>query len=301
MVVLGVHHVLETQTVLLHYAMREIVEAAGVEPARSTLQDEPLLRARQRVLRVVPLDITTGRGVQSNLYRVAGTCRVVFGGGHAPVGWSVGFLRAPFDAVLRATIDWRRRLVPGVDVTELGSSFPDAFLALAPLETPPTREIVARTSGDVWTANVVNNHLGGDSFSWCGYLSGVLGCDAIEATHIPIDQYPYPTTAFTMTAPRASPPLNTLRHVHAGKYDSGRWEFNQDGDQQPFEQTERYAAKSVRDRFDREMLLAYLGAVGIMADDPAFWIGGTLLQNRVTFQPRTSTLEEVRRSYGIVR
>jgi hypothetical protein len=200
-----------------------------------------------------------------------------------------------------ATIDWHRRLVPGVDLTEVSGAFPDAFLALAPLETPPTRQIVARTAGDEWTANLVNNHLGGDSVSWCGHLSGVLGCDAIEATHVPIDQYPYPTTAFTMTAPRASPPLHTLRHVHAGRYDSGRWEFSQDGEVQPFEQTERYATKRVRDRFDREMLLAYLGALGITADDPAFWIGGSLLQNRVTFQPRTSTLEEVQRSYGIVR
>jgi len=72
----------------------------------------------------------------------------------------------------------------GVDLTEVGGSFPDAFLALAPLETPPTRQIVARTSGDEWTANVVNNHLGGDSVSWCGHLSSVLGCAAIEATHI---------------------------------------------------------------------------------------------------------------------
>jgi len=224
---------------------------------------------------------------------------VVFGGGHAPIGWTVGFLRAPFATVLEVTLNWRRGLLPGVEVTALSGPFPDGFLALAPIETPPTREIIVRTAGDVWTANLVNNHLGGDSTSWCGHLSGVIGCDAIQASHIPAKQYPYPATSFEIRAPKAPGPLHTLRSVAAGKYDSGGWEFHSTGEIQPFEEADRYGAKSVRDRLDRAMLLRYLAALGINADAPNFWVGGVLLQHRVRFTPRTSALPDVRREYRI--
>jgi hypothetical protein len=91
--------------------------------------------------------------------------RVVFGGGHPPLGWGVGFVRAPFERVVAATLAWRREHLPGVEVAESHPPFPDALLALAPLETPPTREILGRTSTDEWTASVGNSHLGGDSCS----------------------------------------------------------------------------------------------------------------------------------------
>ena len=62
---------------------------------------------------------------------------------------------------------------------------------------------------------------------------------------------------------------------------------------------ERYRERLIRDRFDREMLLRYLSALGIRADAPDFWKHGVLLQHQVKFSPRTSTLDEVRRQYGI--
>jgi hypothetical protein len=223
--------------------------------------------------------------------------RVVFGGGHPPLAWGVGFVRAPYERVLQATLDWRKEHLPGVDVSELAQPFPDALLALAPIQTPPTREILARTSSDEWTANLYNSHLGGDSCSW--YMAQVLACEAVVASHIPVGQYPFPVTSFTVTAPRARPPLHQLRSVAAGKYDTGRWEFHESGEPQPFEERDRYSARLIRDRLDRDMLLRYLGALGIRADDPDFWMGGVLLQHRVTFSPRTSTLEELRRQFGI--
>jgi hypothetical protein len=221
---------------------------------------------------------------------------VVLGRGHAPLAWSVGFVRAPYDRVLAATLEWRRGLVPGVDVSDLPTSFPDALLALAPLQTPPTREVLARTVDDQWTANLYNSHLGGDSCSW--YMSRVLGCDAVVATHIPVGQYLYPVTSLTITSPRAAPPLNQLRYIGAGKY-SSKWEFHESGERQAYEELERYKAKRIRDRFDREMLLRYLDALGIHADAPDFWVGGALLQHRVTFTSRTTPLDDIRRQYGI--
>ncbi|HTQ45657.1 MAG TPA: hypothetical protein VMI75_23025 [Polyangiaceae bacterium] len=223
---------------------------------------------------------------------------IVFGCGHVPIGWTVGFLRAPFDAVAEATLAWWRKLQRQFEQVEIPAVFPDGVLALSPLQTPPTREILARTSGNEWTANLVNNHLGGDSYSWCGHLSEVIGCEAVLATHIPADQYAYPATAFMMIAPRAAPPLHTLRAVRAGRY-SERWEFYAEGEVQPFEEAERYGARRIRERLDREMLLRYLAALGIRVDDPTFWRQGVLLQQRVTYESRTSTLDELRRAYGI--
>jgi hypothetical protein len=223
--------------------------------------------------------------------------RIVFGGGHAPLGWGVGFVRAPYERVVEAALAWRREHLPGVEVVELRHPFPDALLALAPIETPSTREILARTANDEWTANLYNSHLGGDSCSW--YMAQVLACEAVVASHIPVGQYPFPATSFTMTAPRAPGPLHQLRSVAAGKYDTGRWEFHESGEPQPFEERERYAARLIRDRFDRQMLLRYLSALGIRADDPSFWKGGVLLQHLVKFSPRTTTLEDIRSEYGI--
>jgi hypothetical protein len=93
--------------------------------------------------------------------------------------------------------------------------------------------------------------------------------------------------------------LHVLRTVAAGKYDSDPWRFDATGELQPFEETERYSAKRTRDRFDRAILVRYLAALGIDVDDPAFWVGGVLLQHEVTFTPRTSALTDVQREYGI--
>jgi hypothetical protein len=233
---------------------------------------------------------------------------VLFGGPLAPLGWSVGFLRVPFVEARRATIEWRESLAERFGhrllVRECGelndgvSAFLEVMRLLDPLQTPPKKELLVGTDTG-WTMNVVNNHLGGDSVSWTGHLSDQLQCEAVLATHVPEDQYPYPSTQFELLGPKGPPPLHYVRTISAGKFDSGRWEFSAIGEPQPFEEVERYAAKRIRDRLTREMLIRYLAALEIEPDRADFFNRAVLLETDAPFASRTSTLGDTQREYGI--
>jgi hypothetical protein len=145
----------------------------------------------------------------------------------------------------------------------------------------------------------MNSHLGGDSVSWTGHLSGVLNCDGVLATHIPSDEYEFPVTQFELLGPTGQPPLRYIRTVSAGKFDSGRWEFEQIGEAQPFEEPEPYSAKRTRDRFTREMLLRYLRALGIDPDRESFYRDGIVVEQVSPRKGRQSSIAETRREYGI--
>jgi hypothetical protein len=228
--------------------------------------------------------------------RVA-TGKIVFGGPLSPVGWSVGFLRAPFAKVRLATLEWYRSLAERygfvMSTVDLALGIFDALARLDPLQTPPQRELIAGSDGE-WTAHFANSHLGGDSVSWVGHLSRVLECDGVLASHIPVGEYQYPSTQLTLEGPS-----RTSRTLAAGKYDSGRWEFLQAGAPLSFEQVERYSSKRIRDRFSREMLLAYLSALGIEPDRESFYRSMTLVQREPLIPPRVSSIADTRREYGI--
>ena len=54
----------------------------------------------------------------------------------------------------------------------------------------------------------------------------------------------------------------------------------------------------VRDRFQRGLLIEYLRALGIHADDPGWFGDGVLFQERARWERRTKTLEPARRDPG---
>lgn len=215
--------------------------------------------------------------------------RVVFGGPLSPVGWRVGFLEAPFSEVADAALRWLDELGNWAlrFRTEWLGPQPilDQLSRLDPLQTPPKRQLLV-ANGATWTAHFTNDHLGGDSTSWVGYLTGVLGCRGVIATHIPPGHYSYPSTQFSLHGPEGE-----RRWVSAGIYDKGSWEFEALGDPQPFELAER--------RLDRHLLLHNLTAVGIEADEPAAYGDGMLIRTRGPWRPRTSSVAETQREYGI--
>jgi hypothetical protein len=215
--------------------------------------------------------------------------RVVFGGPLSPVGWSVGLLEAPFAKVTSAHLSWLDELgnwVLRFRAERLGPQpILDQLARLDPLQTPPKRQLVV-ANGETWTAHFTNDHMGGDSASWVGHLAGVLGCRGVIATHIPAAHYPYPATRFSLHGPEGE-----LRWVSAGVYDEGRWELEAIGEPQPFEDADR--------QLDRDLLLHYLSVLGIEADDPAAYGEGMLVRTRGPWRPRTSSIAETQREYGI--
>ncbi len=245
------------------------------------------------------------------LRRLAALCsgvrvKVLFGGPRFPLGWTVGFLRVPFAEAYRATLQWRRALAAQfdhglrvgepVELTADGVTLLDTLRALDPLQTPSKKELLVGTDGE-WTMNLVNTHLGGDSMSWVGHLSGVLACEGIVACHVPEEQYALPATRFDLLGPTGVAPLRYIRRISAGKFDAGRWEFRASGEPQPFEEPDRYTTRRVRDRFDRAMLLRYLAAKGIEPDRDDFFRAAVLLEIEAPFRSRESSVAETQYKY----
>jgi hypothetical protein len=207
----------------------------------------------------------------------------------------VGYIERPLPEVAEAVDIWRP--LPGQSIQR----YPDEELGrllerLAPLESPYRRQLLVGTAGG-WTAYFDNQLGGGDPSPWTGYLSGVLGCRGVTATHVPVEQYPYPATSFEIFSPEGEPPLMSLRTVHAGIYDEGRWLFETNGVVQPFERPALYESRLVRDRLTRNVLLEYLAAIGIEADKPDWYQGGVLYQAALPDRPRTLTIPQARDEY----
>lgn len=69
-----------------------------------------------------------------------------------------------------------------------------------------------------------------------------------------------------------------VRYVYAHK--ESRWEFREYGERFPFEETENYSAKKIRDRLTLPMMERYCRHFGIELLDPDFYVGeGYLVQN----------------------
>lgn len=224
---------------------------------------------------------------------------VVFGGGWWPLGWHVGFVEAPFDTVVGRFRAWMEGLGRRHELDPLDGSIADQLHALLPLEAPGTRELFVRTQSD-WTAHFSNGIDGGDSWPRVSFLAGELGVRWLVATHVPREQYDYPSTQLWLGGPDGDS-LGFVRTISAGIYDSGRWEFETHGSVQSWEEPGRYQARLKRDRFTRELLLSYLGRLAIDADEPAFYGESIRVSERAlwhwTRPPRTMSLAEARRDY----
>jgi hypothetical protein len=220
---------------------------------------------------------------------------VVFGGGLWPIGQSIAFVELSLDKTLEHyegwTTDWDAR----PSFRELGDApLMDLLRALLPLEMPYRRRMLVGTVGD-WTAIFDNSRGGGDPFLPASYLSRSAGVRGIVAGHTPPEQSPHPATQLHLFGPNGTPPLMYVRTIDAGIFDEGRWRFETSGTPQPFEDLESYEARLVRDRFDRALLLKYLAALGVRADDPDWYRGGVLVTDGGSWKPGwTATLEQAR-------
>lgn len=234
-------------------------------------------------------------GPHGALDRVVGVA-ILFGGDCWPIGWQVGFLERPYHDALDGTRSWDtaerwgETELPPLDITQ-------RLLRLAPLQLPPKRQLIV-PAGERWSAHVMNSTFGGDSVSWVGCLSRRFACRGVIATHIPVGQYPFPCTQFDVLGPSGPPPLRYVRTISAGIFDSGRWSSELSGDQLAFEEVDAYQRRRIRDRFTRAMLMRYLEALGIHADDPEIYgRAGTLFESLSEYTPRTIPLPEARTAY----
>lgn len=142
-----------------------------------------------------------------------------------------------------------------------------------------------------------NSRYGGDPTAAAPYLATSMSIDCFTATHAPRYGPGHAQTSLEIIGPTGTPPLMYVRSITAHAED-GRWSWYVNGEPQPFERVERYSERLVRKRFDRQLLLEYLAAVGIAADDEAFYGSGALVEQLVDYQRVRQTAEEVRAELG---
>lgn len=211
-----------------------------------------------------------------------------------PLGTGVTFVELPFDNSVEEYRQWGQLWESPPTFAELGSRpILELMAELLPLQQPYKRRLlVGTTSG--WTAVFDNDQSGGDPFPPT-LLATARGVRAVAATHAPETQSQVPATQFHLFGPTGEPPLMYVRTVDVGIFDSGRWQFLTSGSAQPYEDLEAYSRRRIRDRFTREMLLMYLSALGIQADDPNFYTVGVLATDTGSWSPGwTGTLEDAR-------
>jgi hypothetical protein len=220
----------------------------------------------------------------------------------APLTYSIGFLEKPLQHLAAAFRKWKEGLRPAFEVLPVSESLPAALRRLEPLTTIRRRELLLATASD-WTAYFDNRVRGADPVSPVSYLSKVLKCRGLIVACIPHTHAirgGQSTGTFggiefsTHTAESFPLAERKVSLVH----DDDGWMFSAAGRVLPFENTDKYRARKVVDRFTPEMLASYCTALGANPFDPDFYKPeGVLFQILDALPPGHSSysLEEARR------
>jgi hypothetical protein len=118
-----------------------------------------------------------------------------------------------------------------------------------------------------WTAYFDSSWRGTDSFPIIPRLSELGRCNGLRVCIDPMG------SIWSVYGPDGE----TIRHVAATEESPGRWEFGQDGDPFPFEETTRYSARRIRDRLPEDVVLDYLRHFEIDLFNTDFYRGPAIL------------------------
>ena len=157
------------------------------------------------------------------------------------------------------------------------------------------RELLVEASNG-WTAYFDSSLNGTDAVSTVGYLCEELGCEGVAVDSVPTTPESGDRPArfggvqFQLFGPERREFLNYVRTVSV-TYDGERWEFSATGDVQPFEETETYRERRIRDRFTAEMLERYCRGIGIDVFNPkAYGPRAVLVTSDVAMPPNGQVL-----------
>ncbi len=193
--------------------------------------------------------------------------KTLLNGYYAPITFSWGFLDAPIARVEEAIVKWNISLNRKTNMHSAVSNLSNALNRLDPLETPWTKELLICTESS-WTAYFNNQSIGGDPFPPVSYLSKLIGCRSLIVSSCPDG-----SSAFWLTGAKQTDFLNVERAVLALNDGGSRWRFSERGLPLPFEETERYTRRKIKERLDDEMLERYFAVFGIRLFDDDFYDG----------------------------
>ena len=194
----------------------------------------------------------------------------------APITSSIGFLELPLEEAAAGVEHWTKSLGKSGRVQHPSEGFPEVLHRLEPL-TGGARPRQLLVNAGQWTAYFDNSLRGTDASPVVGHLAEELGCRGVTIRTSPctvglpgIRDGRYGSVQFELFGPSQTDYLNYVRSV-AVAFDGHRWQFVLAGTEQPFEETDFYRARRVRDRFTSEMLERYCKALGIEVFDPSFY------------------------------
>ena len=227
----------------------------------------------------------------------------------APMTSSIGLIELDLERAVDAFVAWQQPIQSARHVAlttrAVGGGLEEMLRLLPPLTSVEARRFSFASTHSGWVAYFDNGHRGTDCAPPMSYLAQTIGCRAIRATAVP--HHPpnkmrdgrwrgrYGAVIFELYGAEVKNYSNTRRSV-AVVNDGGQWTFDQFGEPLPFEHTERYDARRLRDRFDFAALAALLKGLGVAPFDPAFYgDDGIVIEKTgpVAVGLRERTLEEV--------
>lgn len=211
--------------------------------------------------------------------------RLLLDGRLAPITSTIGFLEVPAAEAVAAFLDWYRGIHEplGRRLTQrrVGGGLEPALLSLLPLVSVLRTKHLFVPTASPWCAFFDNGHRGADAFSVMSTLARRLSCRGMQVTAVPDTiegEYQgargeYGAVVLEIYGPERTHFLNYQRSIGA-VHDGDRWSFDAGGTPFPFEETERYRARRVRDRFTFDMLERYLRELGLSAFEEDFYLPG---------------------------
>jgi hypothetical protein len=189
----------------------------------------------------------------------------------APITFTVGFLERPLEEVADALRRWYAEAGIARTLRPYASGALAAALGeLEPLGAPDFTRLWIATASPRWRTAYFDGFVNGtDAFPPISYLAERMGCHGLIVGTQPDSATCFGATHVALYGPAATEWLN-LEWSVAARNDGGRWRFQRTGPLQPFEESETYARRRIRDRLPPELLLRYCRALDVPLDAAAF-------------------------------
>lgn len=202
----------------------------------------------------------------------------------APITTSMGFIEGECSSVVKKFIEWHEEIKKSDHYTRSITSrtvignLEQTLRSLLPLKmVQPTRFILITTNGG-WTALFDNGYRGTDPTA-ISHLPELLQSRSVWVVARPHTLQPTGTPRrgrqgaliLKVYGHEKKEWLNLIRTVRL-ENNAGEWEFQQSGEPFTFEETDRYQAERLIDRFDFDMLKRYLKALGLSPFEEDFYL-----------------------------
>jgi len=200
---------------------------------------------------------------------------------HKPKTQTFGLIARDLQQVQTAFRRWAR-IGGEVEFRPVEGTLSEMLAQLGPSGGPLTARLFVEA--DQWTAIFDNSSGGGDPSGVLGNLALRDAFRGVLVAHQPEDPPDGAWGHYAFHIYDRAGELGFLRTLSAIK-DEGGWEWDEFGEQQPFEQPEFYQRRRIRDRLPLELLIEYCAAMGAHPFDVS-WYGSRGLI--VTTTPRRS-------------